>query len=291
MATNPREKFKKPPQGGGDENPPGSDKNMDPKPDCGENSYKGCGRLKGKTAIITGADSGIGKAVALAFAREGANVVFCYLDEETEKEDADETVSFIEEAGKRSIALAGDIREESFCKELVQAALKEFHSLDILVNNAAYQMTYDSIMDVSREELERVFHTNVFGTFFMSQHAFREMKPGAAIINTVSVQAFHPSAMLLPYASSKGALMVFTKAFSQEAIKKGVRVNGVAPGPIWTPLIPSTMPDAKKFGEDNPTGRPGQPAELAPVYVLLASDQASYVNGEIWGVTGGAMAE
>lgn len=270
--------------------PPGSDQEMTPKPDFGERTYRGAGKLTDKVALITGADSGIGKAVAIAFAREGADISFTYLNDKIEKEDAKETIRFVEESGRKVIGVRGDIRDESFCEELVERTVSELGKIDILVNNAAYQMTYKSIEDISVEELDKVFRTNVYGTFFMSKAALKHMKPGASIINTVSVQAFHPSASLLPYAASKGALVNFTKAFSQESIKKGIRVNAVAPGPIWTPLIPSTMP-AEKFGKDNPTGRPGQPAELAPVYVLLASDQASYVNGEIWGVTGGAMAE
>jgi NAD(P)-dependent dehydrogenase (short-subunit alcohol dehydrogenase family) len=291
MANDPKEKYQKPPMGGGDLIPPGSSKNMKPQPDYGEKSYKGSGRLKNKAAIISGADSGIGRAVALAFAREGADIVFCYVNEEIEAGDAEETVALVEAEGRRAVAMQGDIKEERFCGKLADKALDEFGKIDILVNNAAYQMTFDSILDVTEDELEKAFRTNVFGAFFLSKAVFPKMKPGGSIINTVSIQAFHPSPELLPYAATKGALKIFTKAFSQETIKKGIRVNGVAPGPIWTPLIPSTMDDPKNFGKDNPTGRPGQPAELAPVYVLLASDEASYVNGEIWGVTGGAMAE
>jgi NAD(P)-dependent dehydrogenase (short-subunit alcohol dehydrogenase family) len=264
---------------------------MRPQPDHGEKSYEGSGKLKGKVALVTGADSGIGKAVAIAFSREGAHVVFPYLDEKVEGVDAYETVQLVEDTGQRAFSMPGDIRDENFCNDIVTSTIDEFGKLDILVNNAAFQMSYESIDKIPTDEFDRAFKTNVYGTFFMTRAAFPKMEPGSVIINTLSVQAYHPSSILLPYASTKGALRTFTEAFSQEAIKKGVRVNGIAPGPIWTPLIPSTMPNVEKFGESNPTGRPGQPAELAHVYVLLASDDASYINGEIWGVTGGAMAE
>jgi NAD(P)-dependent dehydrogenase (short-subunit alcohol dehydrogenase family) len=287
----PKEKFSKPPMPKQKQAPPGSDTSMSPRPDFGERTYKGSEKLKNKVALITGADSGIGKAVALAFAREGADIAFTYVDASTEKKDAEETVRFVEESKQEAMALPGDIRDEKFCQELVDKTVSEFGKLDILVNNAAYQMTYNTIEEINADELDKVFRTNVYGTFFMCRAAMKYLKPGASIINTVSVQAFHPSASLLPYAATKGALKVFTKAFSQEAIKKGIRVNGVAPGPIWTPLIPSSQMDTENFGKNNPTGRPGQPAEVAPLYVLLASDEASYVNGEIWGVTGGSMAE
>jgi len=290
-STNPKTKYPHPPFSARSNKPPASDHAISPKPDYGEESYVGSARLYGKVALITGGDSGIGKAVALAFAREGADVAFTYLDEKKEKKDADETIKFIEDAHRRAFSYPGDVRDEKFCQLLVKKTIEEFGKLDILVNNAAYQATFSSIEEVTEEELERVFRTNVFAPFFMAKAALRRMKPGASIINTVSIQSFSPSAKLMPYAATKGALMNFTKSLSQEAIKKGIRVNAVAPGPVWTPLIPSTMPNASQFGKDSPMGRPAQPTELAPAYVLLASDQASYVTGEIWGVTGGEMAE
>lgn len=291
VLTDPRIKYPAPPFAKQKQKPPATDTEMSPKPDYGEQSYIGANKLKGKVALITGGDSGIGKAVALAYAREGADICFAYLNEAAEKKDAEESAKFITDAGRRAVVVTGDIRDEEFCKSLIKKTINDLGPIDILVNNAAYQMTYSDISEVTAEELEKVFHTNVFGTFFMTKAALEVMQPGAAIINTVSIQGFHPSAILLPYAASKGALVAYTKALSQETIKRGIRTNGVAPGPIWTPLIPSTMPNAEEFGKQNPMGRPGQPAELAPVYVLLASDDASYINGEIYGVTGGAMAE
>lgn len=288
--TDPRKKYEKPPFPDTKEQvPPATDTEMEPKSDYGETSYEGSGLLRDRVAIITGGDSGIGKAVALAFAREGADVVIAYLDAEKEGKDAEEAAVFVEEAGRSALLIAGDIGDESFCMSLVERTLTEFGKLDILVNNAAYQRTYASITDIPAEEIEAAFRTNVYGTFFLTKVAFPHMQPGSSIINTASVQSVRPSTSLLPYACTKGALKTFTEAFSQEAITKGVRVNAVAPGPVWTPLIPSTMPNAQEFGKGNPTGRPAQPAEIAPLFVLLASDRASYVNGEMWGVTGGSM--
>lgn len=288
--TDPRKKFEKPPfPKTKKQAPPATDAEMDPKPDYGEDAYVGSGLLKDKVALITGGDSGIGKAVALSFAREGADVIISYLDAEVEGKDAEEAAAFVEEAGRRALIVAGDIRDEAFCESLVKRALKEFGKLDILVNNAAYQKSYESITDIKADELDAAFRTNVYATFFLTKAAFPHMKPGSSVINTSSVQSIRPSTELLPYACTKAALKTFTEAFSQEAIKKGVRVNAVAPGPVWTPLIPSTLPEAQEFGTHNPTGRPAQPAEIAPLFVLLASDRASYVNGEMWGVTGGSM--
>ncbi len=289
MPRNPKEKYKKPPLPKQTQNPPGTDQAMNPKPDFGEGTYHGSARLHNKVALITGGDSGIGKAVALAFAREGADIAISYFSDE-ESEDARETERFVRDAGKRVLSIKGDVRDEEFCEELVDTTFQTFGKIDVLVNNAAYQKVHESIVDISSKDLERIFRTNIFSVFFMTKAAFSKMKEGSSIINTISIQAFHPSGHLLAYASTKGALAVFTKAFSQESIKKGIRVNGIAPGPVWTPLIPSSM-ETEQFGASNPTGRPGQPIEMAPLYVLLASDEASYINGEIWGATGGAMSE
>jgi NAD(P)-dependent dehydrogenase (short-subunit alcohol dehydrogenase family) len=266
---------------------PGLESDMAPRPDFGKDSYRGSGRLVGRKAIITGGDSGIGRAVALAFAREGADVLISFL--EAEQDDARETVRAVEESGRKAIAVAGDVREESHCRGLVERAVQELGGLDLVVNNAAYQMARESIADITAEELDRTFRTNLFAMFFTCKAALERMKPGSCIINTASVQAYRPDPMLLDYAATKAAIVNFTTALAQEAIEKGIRVNAVAPGPVWTPLIPATMPEAKvtSFGEDSPTGRAGQPAELAPAYVFLASQESSYINGETIRVTGG----
>jgi hypothetical protein len=259
---------------------------MTPAPDYGADSYKGSGRLLGKAAIITGGDSGIGRAVAVAFAREGADVLISYLNEE---EDARETARVVEKAGRKCLTVPGDIREEAHCQEVVRRAKEEFGRLDILVNNAAFQMTHESIQELTAEEFDRTFRTNVYAMFYLCKAALPVMKKGGSIINTASIQAYQPTSQLLAYASTKGAIVTFSKALAEESMKQGVRVNVVAPGPIWTPLIPSTMPHEKveTFGEDTPTGRAGQPVEVAPVFVFLASDESSYVCGEVIGVTGG----
>jgi NAD(P)-dependent dehydrogenase (short-subunit alcohol dehydrogenase family) len=276
----------KPPYPKQQQEPAGLESEMEPRPDYGEESYRGSGKLEGKAALITGGDSGIGRAVALAFAREGADVLISYLDEHS---DAQETVRIVEKEGKRCIPVAGDIGDEEHCRELVQRALDEFGKLDILVNNAAYQMTIESIQEVSEEMLEHTFRTNIYAMFFLCKAAMPHMQEGSTIINTTSIQAYQPSPSLLPYSSTKGAILTFTKGLSEEAIKQGIRVNAVAPGPIWTPLIPSTMPaeHVSQFGKSTPMGRAGQPAELAPVYVFLASQDSSYITGECIGVTGG----
>jgi len=265
---------------------PGSTGEMRPKPDHGEDSYRGSGRLKGMAAIITGADSGIGRAVAIAFAREGADVLVAYFSED---DDARETARWIEEAGQKAILVPGDIKDPGHCKSLVDRALKEFGKLDILVNNAAHQASFQSIEDISDEEWDVTFHTNVHSMFFLCRAAIPHMKPGSAIINTSSINAKDPSPHLLAYATTKGAIANFTAGLAQLVAEKGIRVNAVAPGPIWTPLIPSTMPaeHVEKFGKNTPLGRPGQPAELAPAYVLLASPEASYITGALVPVTGG----
>jgi NAD(P)-dependent dehydrogenase (short-subunit alcohol dehydrogenase family) len=286
MSENPQDKEPKPPFPDQPQEPPGLESEMTPAPDYGEQSYKGSGKLKGKAAIITGGDSGIGRAVALAFAREGADVLISYLNEE---EDAQKTRAVVEKEGRKCLTVAGDIGEEAHCKKIVEQAAKEFGRIDILVNNAAFQMTHDSIQELSSEEFDRTFRTNIYAMFYLCKAALPEMKEGGAIINTASIQAYQPDAMLLAYASTKGAIVTFTKALSEEAIEQGIRVNAVAPGPIWTPLIPATMPEekVKTFGQDTPMKRAGQPAELAPVFVFLASDDSSYITGEVIGVTGG----
>ena len=267
---------------------PGLESRMQPRPDYGT-SYRGTGRLAGRKALITGGDSGIGRAVAIAFALEGADVAINYLPEE--QSDADETARLVEASGRQCLAIPGDIQEERFCRELVSRAAKELGGLDIVVNNAAYQMAHKSILEMPTAEIERVYRTNVFALFWICQAAIPLMKKGASIINVTSVQSYQPSPSILHYASSKGAITSFTKGLAQELAPKGIRVNAVAPGPIWTPLIVSTMPDEaiEKFGDDAPLGRPGQPGELAPIFVLLASDESSYVTGMVYGATGGEI--
>jgi NAD(P)-dependent dehydrogenase (short-subunit alcohol dehydrogenase family) len=267
--------------------PPGSDAELTPSADHGERTYKGLGRLTDKVALITGGDSGIGRAVAIAFAREGADVLISYLPEE--EEDAAETTRWVEDAGRRAVRLPGDIRDEAHCRQMVERAFDEFKRLDVLVNNAAFQMTHDSIEEFSTEEFDRTFKTNVYAMFWLCRAALPRMQPGSSIINTASIQAFDPSPNLLAYASTKGAIVNFTKALSQLAMKQGVRVNAVAPGPVWTPLIPSTMPEEKVrgFGGDTSFERPAQPVEIAPLFVFLASNEARFVTGEVYGATGG----
>ncbi len=266
---------------------PGLEREMQPRPDYGERSYRGSGRLPGRAALITGGDSGIGRAVALAFAREGADVLISYLNEEP---DAQETVRVVHEAGRRAVAVPGDIGDEAHCRRLVERAVDEFGHLDILVNNAAFQMTHQGIGEISSEEFDRTFRTNVYAMFHLCKAALPLLREGGAIINTTSIQAYQPSPHLLAYAATKGAILTFTKALAQEAIGRGIRVNAVAPGPIWTPLIVATSSspqDATEFGQQTPMGRPGQPAEVAPLYVFLASQESSYITGEVVGVTGG----
>lgn len=265
---------------------PGKTAKLDPTPDHGEDSYVGHERLKGSAAIVTGGDSGIGRAVSIAFAREGADVLIAYL---TEDEDAEETARWVRKAGRKAVLMKGDIGEERYCNELVARAMAEFGRLDILVNNAAFQRTHEKLADFTREEIERTFRTNIHSMFFLAKAAASQMKAGSSIINTTSIQADDPSPQLLAYAATKGAIANFTAGLSQMLAPEGIRVNAVAPGPIWTPLIPSTMPaeQAAQFGANTPLGRPGQPAELAGAYVYLASDAASYVVGAILPVTGG----
>ena len=283
---NPLEQYPKPPFGEQQQRPPGVEKELHPKADHGEASYKGSGKLSGRKAVITGGDSGIGRAVAIAFAREGADVVISYLNED---EDAAETAKYIEQAGRKAVLIAGDISEEVQCNKIIDRAVKELGGIDILVNNAAYQMTHQSLQEISAEELDRTFKTNIYAMFYLCKAAEPHLKPGSTVVNTTSVNAYKPSPGLLAYATTKGAIQNFTSGLGQLWAEKGIRVNCVAPGPIWTPLIPSTMPPekVKNFGHDTPLKRAGQPAELAPIYVLLASQDSSYMTGSTVQVTGG----
>jgi hypothetical protein len=259
---------------------------MEPRPDHGEASYKGSGRLADKKAIITGADSGIGRAVALAFAREGADVLISYLNED---EDANETRLLVEAAGRKAVLVPGDIQHPAHCRAIIDKAIAEFGRIDILVNNAAHQATFTDLEEIPDEEWDLTFRVNIHAMFYLTKAAVPHMREGSAIINTTSVNADTPSPQLLAYATTKGAIQNFTGGLAQILAEKGIRVNCVAPGPIWTPLIPSTMPSekVKEFGSQVPMKRPGQPAELAPVYVMLASEEASYVSGATVAVTGG----
>lgn len=265
---------------------PGAQKKMDPYPDCGEQSYKGSGRLANKIALITGADSGIGRAVAIAFAREGADVAIAYLDEH---EDAKETARWVEEAGRQCLLLPGDLAQKAQCQAVVDNTVEQFGRIDVLVNNAAFQMTHETLEEIEDEEWVKTFDINITAMFRICKAAVPHMGRGGSIINTSSVNSDMPKATLLPYATTKGAIANFTAGLAQMLGEKGIRVNSVAPGPIWTPLIVSTMPEeeASSFGGQTPLGRPGQPVEVSPIYVLLASDEASYISGTRYGVTGG----
>jgi NAD(P)-dependent dehydrogenase (short-subunit alcohol dehydrogenase family) len=259
---------------------------MDPKPDHGEESYRGSGRLTGKAAVITGGDSGIGRAVAIAFAREGADVLISYLNEH---EDAKDTAKYVEQAGRTCVLVAGDLADRAHAKTIIPKAVEEFGKVDILVNNAAFQMSHDSLDEVSDDEWDYTLAVNLSAMFTLCKDAIPHMQPGASIVNSSSVNSDNPSPNLAPYAMTKAGIANFSASLAQMLAEKGIRVNSVAPGPIWTPLIPATMPPEKvgSFGEQVPIGRAGQPAELAPVYVMLASDEASYVSGARVAVTGG----
>ena len=285
-SVDPLTKYPRLPFDGKKQSPPGTEDPMDPQADHGETSYIGHSRLEGKAAIITGADSGIGRAVAIAFARERCDVLISYLDEH---DDAKETARWVEKAGRKAVLVPGDIGNEDHCQQIVKRAVKEFGHLDVLVNNAAYQRSHDDIIDIPSEEWDRTFRTNIYAMFYLTKAVVPEMPKGSSVINTASIQSDSPSGNLLAYASTKGAIANFTGGLSAMLAKRGIRANSVAPGPIWTPLIPATLPaeKAKNFGKNVPFGRPGQPVELAPAYVLLASDEASYISGAIIAVTGG----
>ena len=278
--------YPKPPYPEQQQEPPGYTKTMKPRPDHGEQSYKGSGRLKGKRAVITGGDSGIGRAVAIAYAREGADILISYLEEE---EDAKDTAKLVEEAGRKAILVAGDVQDPKHCRAIIDKAVSDLGGIDILVNNAAHQATFKKIEDISDEEWDLTFRVNIHAMFYLTKAAVPHMKEGSVIINTASINSDAPNPTLLAYATTKGAIHNFTAGLAQLLADKGIRANAVAPGPIWTPLIPSTMPaeHVAKFGENTPMKRAGQPAELATAYVMLADPMSSYVSGATIAVTGG----
>lgn len=283
---NPKTKYPQPPFDTKMQDEPGVSSEMSPKPDYGKDSYKAANKLTGKVAVITGGDSGIGRAVSYAFALEGAKVVISYLDED---EDAKEVAREIEEIDGEVLIIPGDIQEEAHCKKIIDETINKFGRLDILVNNAAFQMAHSSLQEVSAEEWDKTFRTNIYAPFYLCKAAEPHLKPGSSVINTTSVNAYQPSESLVPYAATKGAIKNFTSSMAQLWGEKGIRVNAVAPGPIWTPLIPATLPEekVKNFGKKTPLGRPGQPVEMAPIYVLLASDEGSYISGATVEATGG----
>lgn len=285
---NSKDEYDEPPYPRHEQTAPGETTEMEMKPDHGENSYVGSGKLKGKKAIITGGDSGIGRAIAIAFSREGADVVISYLNE---SDDAETTRKYVEAEGRKALLMEGDIGDEQHCQKIVETTVREFGKIDILVNNAAFQQSRESLQDIEAEEWEYTFRTNIHSIFYLCKAAEPHMKPGSSIINTTSVNAYSPLPILLPYAATKAAIQNFTANLAQLVASKGIRVNCVAPGPIWTPLIPATMPadSLKDFGKDTPMNRAGQPAEVAPVYVMLASDDASYISGATIPVTGGMI--
>lgn len=288
---NPIDKYPVPPFEHQPQEVPGESSKMNPVPDHGEETYKGSGLLKDSVCIITGGDSGIGKAVAIAMAREGAKVVISYKDK-MEDEDSKDTLSWVKKAGSDGLLIRGDIRNENQCIRIVEKTVAKFGKIDILVNNAAYQMSYKDLEEIDTNEWDKTFDTNIRAMFYLVKYAVPFMKPGSSIINTTSVNAYDPNPSLLPYAATKGAIQNFTASLAQMFMedKSGIRVNAVAPGPVWTPLIPSTIPVHKNFGKDNsPMGRPGQPAEIAPIYVFLASEAASYISGATIPATGGRV--
>ena len=282
----PEEQSLQPPQH--QDQQPGRESEMTPRPKADDPQYRGSGKLQDKVALITGGDSGIGRAIAIFYAKEGADVAILYLNEH---DDAKETKRLVEEQGRRAVTIAGDIGDENFCQQAVQQAVDALGKLDILVNNAAEQHPQESILDISKEQLERTFRTNIFGMFFMTKAAMKHLHEGSAIVNTTSVTAYQGNPQLLDYSSTKGAIVAFTRALSQSLVEKGIRVNAVAPGPIWTPLIPSTFPEDKvaNFGKQVPMQRAGQPEEVAPSYVFLASDDSSYISGQVIHPNGGEV--
>lgn len=284
----PREQYPKPPFPRQPQPVPGEAREMDPKPDHGEDSYQGSGKLKGRKALITGADSGIGRAAAIAYAREGADVALSYLP--SERKDAAEVIALIEAEGRKAIDLPGDITDENWCRQMVEQAVSELDGLDILVINAGRQQYREDISQVTSEDFDKTLKTNLYAMHWIAQAAVPHLPAGASVITTASIQAYEPSAILLDYATTKAGIVAYTKALSKQLIEKGIRANVVAPGPFWTPLQSSggqPQDAVMKFGEQVPLGRPGQPVEIAPVYVLLASQEGSYITGEVFGVTGG----
>ena len=284
--VDPRNAYPRPPFPEQAQQLPGTDRALDPAPDHGESTYRGSGRLEGLATIVTGADSGIGRAVALAFAREGADVVVAYLSEHP---DAAATIRLVEEAGRRAVRFAGDLRDEATCLRLVELAQQELGGVDVLVNNAAFQRRRERIEDIPTAEWDETLQANLSSMFWLCRAAVPGMRPGASIINTASIQAVHPSANLLAYATTKGGIVTFSKALAAQLAERGIRVNVVAPGPVWTPLVIATTPAERNatFGGDTPLGRPAQPAELAPAFVYLASPESGYVTGQVLAVTGG----
>ena len=283
----PRKQYPQPPFDKQHQSTPGLAKEMSPQPDNGEKSYVGSGKLKGRKALVTGADSGIGRAVAIAYAREGADVAIGYLP--SEEPDAKQVMRLIEECGVKAVALPGDITDETFCQVMVEQAEKQLGGLDILVNNAGYMMSHEKIADISTADFDKVMKTNIYSLFWITKAALPLLKPGASVINTASVQAYEPSNGIIDYAMTKSAIVAFTKGMVKQMMAQGVRINAVAPGPFWTPIQPTGQPADKvaTLGKEVPFGRPGQPVEIAPVYVLLASQEGSYITGEVYGVTGG----
>ncbi len=265
---------------------PGSEEQMAPEPRITDDAYKGSDKLKGKIALITGGDSGIGRAVAVHFAREGADIAISYLEED---EDAEKTKSLVEKEGRRCVLMPGDIRSSSFCETLIEETVSKLGGLNILVNNAAEQHPKDGLEEMDLDTMEKTFQTNIFSMFYLSKFAMKHLKEGDAIINSTSVTSYRGSSHLLDYASTKGAITSFTRSLAKNVAEKGIRVNGVAPGPIWTPLIPSTFDDVSEFGQDTPLGRAGHPSEVAPAYVLLASRDGSYITGQVIHVNGGEV--
>jgi NAD(P)-dependent dehydrogenase (short-subunit alcohol dehydrogenase family) len=288
MLKDPVDAYPRPPFPKQQQEWPGLTSKMTPRPDHGEQSYKGSGRLLGRKALITGGDSGMGRAAAIAFAREGADVAINYLP--PEEPDAQEVAQLIGAAGRKAVLLPGDIRSEAFCQKLVADAVRDLGGLDILVNNAARQVAQKSILDISSEQFDEIFKTNVYAMFWISKAAVPHLRPGSTIINTASVNSYEPSEVIIDYAATKGAIMIFTKGLAKQLASKGVRVNAVAPGPVWTPLQVTggqTEENLARFGEETPMGRPGQPAELAPLYVTLASEESSYSTGQVFAAVGG----